>query len=70
MNYRFHWYMPCWSKVVTYPPGIDIRPLREIDGSVGFNEVFLTDVRVPDERRLGEVGQGPPGLARRWLIAR
>jgi alkylation response protein AidB-like acyl-CoA dehydrogenase len=49
MNYRFHWYMPCWSKV---------------------NEVFLTDVRVPDERRLGEVGQGPPGLARRWLIAR
>jgi alkylation response protein AidB-like acyl-CoA dehydrogenase len=32
--------------------------LREIDGSAGFNEVFLTDVRVPDERRLGEVGQG------------
>jgi alkylation response protein AidB-like acyl-CoA dehydrogenase len=43
-------------------PGIDIRPLRQMDGSAGFNEVFLTDVRVPDGRRLGEAGQG-------WTVA-
>jgi alkylation response protein AidB-like acyl-CoA dehydrogenase len=38
--------------------GIDVRPLRTIDGGRHFNEVFLTDVRIPDQHRLGEVGQG------------
>jgi alkylation response protein AidB-like acyl-CoA dehydrogenase len=38
--------------------GIDVRPLRTFDGGRHFNEVFLTDVRVPDRHRLGEVGQG------------
>src|SRR4051794_23423005 len=38
--------------------GVDIRPLRQADGGAHFNEVFLTDVRIPDERRLGDVGQG------------
>jgi alkylation response protein AidB-like acyl-CoA dehydrogenase len=43
-------------------PGVDVRPLRQITGEAEFNEVFLTDVRIPDNRRLGEVGQG-------WAVA-
>jgi alkylation response protein AidB-like acyl-CoA dehydrogenase len=38
--------------------GVEVRPLRTIDGARPFNEVFLTDVRVPDRYRLGDVGQG------------
>jgi len=39
-------------------PGVDVRPLRQITGEAEFNEVFLTDVRIPDACRLGAVGQG------------
>ncbi len=39
-------------------PGIDIRPIRQIDGSAEFNEVFMTDVRVPVTNLLGREGQG------------
>jgi alkylation response protein AidB-like acyl-CoA dehydrogenase len=39
-------------------PGVVVRPLRQADGGAHFNEVFLTDVRVPDAHRLGDVGQG------------
>ena len=39
-------------------PGIDVRPLRQIDGSAHFNEVFLTDVRIPADRVVGEVNAG------------
>src|SRR5437762_1682698 len=39
-------------------PGIEIRPIRQIDGGSEFNEVFMTDVRVPVGNRLGQEGQG------------
>jgi alkylation response protein AidB-like acyl-CoA dehydrogenase len=42
--------------------GVDVRPLRQITGEAEFNEVFLTDVRVPDANRLGAVGGG-------WKVA-
>ena len=45
-----------------HAPGVDVRPLRHIGGEVDFNEVFLDEVRVPDERRLGPVGEG-------WRVA-
>ncbi|CAG7581695.1 acyl-CoA dehydrogenase family protein [Rhodococcus opacus] len=43
-------------------PGIDVRPLRQITGEAEFNEVFLTDVHIPDTDRLGDEGQG-------WRVA-
>ncbi len=39
-------------------PGIDVRPIRQADGGAHFNEVFLTDVRIPDAFRLGDIGSG------------
>ena len=39
-------------------PGVDVRPLRQATGEAEFNEVFLTDVVIPDADRIGEVGQG------------
>jgi acyl-CoA dehydrogenase len=43
-------------------PGIEIRPIKQINGGSGFNEVFFNDVRVPDSNRLGAVGNG-------WKVA-
>jgi alkylation response protein AidB-like acyl-CoA dehydrogenase len=43
-------------------PGVEVRPLRQITGEAEFNEVFLSDVRIPDTDRLGEVGEG-------WKVA-
>jgi len=43
-------------------PGVDVRPLRQATGEAEFNEVFLTDVHIPDTDRLGQVGQG-------WAVA-
>ena len=34
-------------------PGVEIRPLRQMNGGSGFNEVFFTDVRIPDANRIG-----------------
>jgi alkylation response protein AidB-like acyl-CoA dehydrogenase len=39
-------------------PGIDVRPLRQINGVAHFNEVFLTDVRIPASNVVGEVNGG------------
>ena len=46
--------------------GIDIRPLRELTGHAMFNEIFLSDVFVPDDCVIGEVDGGWP-LARTTL---
>jgi len=39
-------------------PGVEVRPLRQMTGEAEFNEVFMTDARVSDADRIGEVGQG------------
>jgi acyl-CoA dehydrogenase len=39
-------------------PGVEVRPLADLTGEVHFNEVFLSDVRIGDEDRLGEVNNG------------
>jgi alkylation response protein AidB-like acyl-CoA dehydrogenase len=39
-------------------PGVEVRPLRQITGEAEFNEVYMTDVRVPDAHRIGAEGEG------------
>ncbi|MCO5319136.1 MAG: acyl-CoA dehydrogenase family protein [Microthrixaceae bacterium] len=43
-------------------PGVETRPLRQMTGDAEFNEVYFTDVRIPDSMRLDEVGRG-------WSVA-
>ncbi len=43
-------------------PGITIKPLKQMNGGAGFNEVFFDDVRVPHENVLGDVNEG-------WTVA-
>jgi alkylation response protein AidB-like acyl-CoA dehydrogenase len=38
--------------------GVEVRPLRQITGEAEFNEVYMTDARVPDAHRIGDVGEG------------
>ena len=45
-----------------HAPGVDVRELRHLGGEVDFNEVFLDDVRIPDEWRIGAAGDG-------WRVA-
>ncbi len=39
-------------------PGIEPRPIKQISGAAHFNEVYLTDVRIPDSNRISAVGNG------------
>ncbi len=39
-------------------PGVEIKPIHQMSGGSGFNEVFFTDVRVKDSQRLGAEGEG------------
>jgi alkylation response protein AidB-like acyl-CoA dehydrogenase len=41
-----------------HAPGVEVRPLRQITGEAEFNEVYLTDVRISDRDRIGDVGEG------------
>ena len=43
-------------------PGVEVRPLRQATGEAEFNEVFLSDVRIPDTDRIDAVGAG-------WTVA-
>ena len=43
-------------------PGVEVRPLRQITGEAEFNEIFFSEVEVPAENLLGEVGGG-------WQVA-
>jgi alkylation response protein AidB-like acyl-CoA dehydrogenase len=45
-----------------HAPGVEVRPLRQMTGGASFNEVFFTDVRIPDTHRLGDVDGG-------WTVA-
>lgn len=44
-------------------PGVEVRPLRQLNGEAHFSEVFLTGVRIPDADRIAEPGEG-------WTVAR
>jgi len=41
-----------------HAPGVEVRPLRQITGEAEFNEVYFTDVRIPDKEMLGKPGEG------------
>jgi alkylation response protein AidB-like acyl-CoA dehydrogenase len=45
-----------------HAPGVEVRPLRQMNGESEFNEVYLHEAYIPDDWRLGEVGAG-------WSVA-
>src|SRR5207244_89987 len=51
-----------YMMVDMHAPGVEVRPLRQITGEAEFNEIFFTDVEVPADNLLGEIGGG-------WAVA-
>ncbi len=51
-----------WFAIDMRQPGIELRPLREMTGHAMFNEVFLTEARVPADAAIGDVNNG-------WAVA-
>ena len=47
-----------WMAIDMHQPEVDIRPLYEMTGHAMFNEVFLTDARVPVDAVIGDVNNG------------
>jgi alkylation response protein AidB-like acyl-CoA dehydrogenase len=45
-----------------HQPGVEVRPLRQMNGHASFNQVFFTDADVPEEHLVGEIGGG-------WAVA-
>jgi alkylation response protein AidB-like acyl-CoA dehydrogenase len=45
-----------------HQPGVEVRPLRQMNGHASFNQVFFTDAEVPPENLVSEVGRG-------WAVA-
>ena len=45
-----------------HQPGVEVRPLRQMNGHASFNQVFFTDAEVPPEMLVSEVGRG-------WAVA-
>ena len=43
-------------------PGVEVRPIKQMSGGTSFNEVFISDARIPDSLRIGDVGEG-------WKVA-
>ena len=43
-------------------PGVVVRPIKQMNGGASFNEVFFSDAVIPDEYRVGKVGEG-------WKVA-
>jgi alkylation response protein AidB-like acyl-CoA dehydrogenase len=48
--------------VPMHQPGIEVRPIAQVDGSAEFNEIFITDARCPKENVVGGVNNG-------WKVA-
>ena len=46
-----------------HQPGVEVRPLKQMTGNSGFNEVFFTDAKTPKDWIVGERGEG-------WLVSR
>ena len=46
-----------------HDPAVEVRPIKQASGASGFNEVFFTDVRVPQSGRVGAEGEG-------WAVAK
>ncbi len=63
---RSDWDVPKHSGITFFwfpmrQPGVEVRPLRQATGDSRFNEVFITDARVPHDHMLGEVNNG-------WMV--